>query len=345
MSPSDPQAAGPVPTSISSQIYSAGEALQKGFGSPAMSSPPVNANKQLDFDLGMSKLMEPVTPSTPAVTPAPAAASSATSDDDIDYNQFMLDVLLWTNVVRSAFYLVAGTTLILLIDYLVDHHVPLITVVCRLTLAQMALNFARHVISPNLQQKATWLDSAWTQAAISSVGSSVKTLAAVHDKHLSGSSPHKHLVIAIALWVLALTCCWITPTHLALVLYIGAFLVPKVYTLNRAAIDPKLKDAVGVAKAKFEAADRRVKAAIIMVTVFAVGCISYVNLVIAVFILCLFANSQLPGEVAQLGKKAAPVLTPLGKTAANVGGQIGKLVGGAVQKYELTPTPLKKKKL
>ncbi len=69
-------------------------------------------------------------------------------------------------------------------------------VICHLTLAQMALNFVRYAVSPSLQEKATWLDSAWTQAGINKLAGAVKTIAALHDKHLSASSPHKHLVVS-----------------------------------------------------------------------------------------------------------------------------------------------------
>ena len=46
----------------------------------------------------------------------------------------------------------------------------------------------------------------------------------------------------------------------------------------------------------------------------------------------------------ELAKKVAPVTTPLGKTAASLGGQLGRLAQGAVDKFELTPTPHKKAK-
>lgn len=331
-----------VDSGVSGLQAAADETVQKGFGSPTVASPVSNASKQLDFDLGLKS--EPKTPSTPAVTPKPTTAAPATYHGDVDYNQFVIDVLLWTSLVRSIFYLIAGTAVIILVDILVENNVPLITVICHLTLAQMALNFARHVMSPSLQQKATWLDSAWTHAAIDNMGTSVKTLAAVHDKHLNATSPHKHLIIAVSLWILSLCCVWISPTHLALALYIGSFIVPKVYLTYRGAIDPKAQDTFSKIKAKLDAADHRLKAGVIALLVLALGCISTLNFIIAVFIVSLLVTSQMPKEIEELSKKAAPVLTPLGKTAASVGDQIGRMVGGAVQKYELTPTPSKKKK-
>lgn len=45
-----------------------------------------------------------------------------------------------------------------------------------------------------------------------------------------------------------------------------------------------------------------------------------------------------------MGKKVAPVTTPLGKTVVNLGGHLGRAMGGAADMFELTPTPAKKKK-
>ena len=58
---------------------------------------------------------------------------------------------------------------------------------------------------------------------------------------------------------------------------------------------------------------------------------------------CLTCSFPLP-QFEDMTKRAAPVLTPIGNTAAAMGGHISKAVGGVVQKYELTPTPAKKKR-
>ncbi len=47
----------------------------------------------------------------------------------------------------------------------------------------------------------------------------------------------------------------------------------------------------------------------------------------------------------ELGRKIGPMTTPIGQTAAHVGGRIGRAMGGAMEKFELTPTPMKKKKV
>ncbi len=38
--------------------------------------------------------------------------------------KFMKDTLLWTNTVRSAFYLVSGAVLLLTVDYMLGHNIP-----------------------------------------------------------------------------------------------------------------------------------------------------------------------------------------------------------------------------
>ena len=174
----------------------------------------------------------------------------------------------------------------------------LLAVICQLTLAQMALNFIRSAISPSLQEKATWLDSAWTAAAIGRLASTVKTFAAVHDRHLSASSPHKHLIIAGSLWLLSMFARLITAADLVLTVYVGAFIVPLLYTTYRQAIDPMAKQTFAQAKDRFESLDRRAKAAGITLLILLLGYrMSTVDLLIAGFVVCVYARSQLPAEV------------------------------------------------
>jgi len=72
----------------------------------------------LDFGV-KSASVEPTTPTTPFVPSA--------KDEALDYNQFVMDTLLWTNRVRSAFYLLVGSALIVLVDYMMSAGVPLLT--------------------------------------------------------------------------------------------------------------------------------------------------------------------------------------------------------------------------
>jgi hypothetical protein len=80
----------------------------------------VSTSKHLDFG---TKAVEPSTPATPVMS-TPAQASDST---EIDYNAFIKDTLLWTNAVRSTFYLVSGVALITLVDCMLGHNMPLLT--------------------------------------------------------------------------------------------------------------------------------------------------------------------------------------------------------------------------
>jgi len=322
----------------SAQIYAAVDetmdSLTQGFGSPAATPDAKDVKQALNFGGSGTKGDEPATPATPAAAP----------EAEVDYYAFTKDTLLWVHPVRSAFYLVCGVVALLAADYMLGHNIPLLTVVAYLTLAQMALNFLRHAINPSLQQKATWLDSAWTAAAIQQLGTGIKALAAVHDRHLSAGNPHKHLIIAMSLWLVSLLCKLVPPMTLLLGLYIGAFIVPKAYDLLKPKVDPVAKDVYGQVKSKWDVADHRIKAGAIMVLILLLGCVSTIDLVIAAFVVFVFAHSQLPKEMEQLGKKVGPVLTPVGNTAAAAGSKVSNMLIGASNKFELTPTPLKAKK-
>jgi hypothetical protein len=99
-------------------------------------------------------------------------------------------------------------------------------------------------------------------------------------------------------------------------------------------------------KKQFDAVDRKGKAAGIALAILVLGyCMSTLDLFLGAFVVCVYARSQLPSEVDQISKKVAPITTPLGKTAVNIGGQLTRMASATVEKYELTPTPMKKKNL
>lgn len=304
----------------------------KAFGSPSLE----NIQSKLDFG------MTPATPATPPFTSRPPNATDST----LDYTSFISDVLLWTNIVRSAIYLSIGVALILFVNTLLFAGTPFLTIVCHLTLFQMALNFIRHWLNPSLQEKATWLDSAWTAAAINKLASSIKGLAAVHDEHLSASSPHKHLAIASSLWIVSMLARLVSAPRLVLISYISAFVLPKLYSTFKSKIDPITHDLYAKVKKQVDAVDRKGKAAGIALAILILGyCMSSLDLFLGAFVICVYARSQLPSEVDHISKKVGPITTPLGKTAANIGGQLTRMASSAVEKYELTPTPIKKKNL
>jgi hypothetical protein len=76
----------------------------------------------LDFDLAAKTKGAVASPSTPITTPMIEPQGS--SEESVDYMKFMKDTLLWTNTVRSAFYLVSGAVLLLTVDYMLGHNIP-----------------------------------------------------------------------------------------------------------------------------------------------------------------------------------------------------------------------------
>ena len=56
-------------------------------------------------------------------------------------------------------------------------------------------------------------------------------------------------------------------------MYIGSFVVPLLYTMYRSSIDPAVKQAITQVKERFEALDRRGKAAGIMLVILLLGCV------------------------------------------------------------------------
>mmetsp|Transcript_12083 Transcript_12083/g.25949 ORF Transcript_12083/g.25949 Transcript_12083/m.25949 type:complete len:410 (+) Transcript_12083:145-1374(+) len=305
---------------------------------PPSSPPAVTPTKTLDFGT-QKEQSSPITPSTPFVAP------KGSSDVDLDYNQFITDTCMWTNTVRSAVYLVGGILTILFIRWMLNCSTPAITVLCHLALLQMMGNFFKAIVSARLQEKGTYLDSAWTHSLIGAVGSAIKTVAAVHDKHLLGTDSLKHLQIAVFFWLLSIIARYVSATALVLVVYIGAFTIPKAYTVNKSKIDPVVKDVYTKAQTQLDRTPRLYKAAALAVVIMLFGYLmSRIDIFIALFVVAIYGYSMLrPTEVEAIGKRITSIATPLTATAKKATGQIGKLMGDTINKYELTPTPMKKK--
>lgn len=354
-------------TKVGAQAF---EDTTNAFGSPhaaAPQSPP--AAKQLDFGLDVGaggvggKLAAAAAPASPATPVMPttsvtssnmaygdllsgtssAAAGAAGGGGDVDYNAFLRDTLLWVNKVRSAVYLVGGLLAIYLVHRLFTTQVTLVTGVCWALLVQLGLNFGRSFISPKLQERFTWSDSAWRAGAAHSFDSALRVVAAVHDAHLQGSNAAKTLRIIALLWLVSVAGRVASAAGLATLLWVAAFVVPKAYTQFQAQIDQVLGDVTTQVKDRFFGLDAKVRAALVIVPLIGAGyALSGADLGVALLTLAVYGKLSL--APAQMDKLNHSVTQPITNTVSKMGATVGHLMTQAAAKYELTPTPVKKKR-
>eukprot|EP00798_Chlamydomonas_sp_ICE-L_P016278 gene16278-22459_t len=242
---------------------------------------------------------------------------------------------------------------------------PLLKVVCYIILAQMGANFLRAVVDPDLSKTATYADSAYTTWAIKQDTSCIRAMASIHDHHLMSQQPIKTLQIITGLWLVSIVAQYINFFSLLSVVYTLAFILPKVYDLNRAKIDPVVDDLYTKGMKQFNQTDLRLKAALIIVPVLLLGYFSSkadmkqfnqtdlrlkaaliivpvlllgyfsskADMVIAGFVVMAYARTQFRDVDVQKGVKIVA-----DKTATT---QFGKSVGSFCEKHELTPTKKK----
>lgn len=303
------------------------EKVQEAFGSPA-----ATPNKTLDFGLGTA------TPSTPVTLPS-------LSKDDVDYDAFIKDTIMWKLPVRSIVYLLGGLAVITAACYVFNSETPLLSVFCYVILAQMFLNFCRVVMDPKLQERATYADSAYTQWAIKQVTAGVRTMAAVHDSHCMSLQPWKTLQIIVGLWITSILARYTDFFTLLAVLYALAFIVPKLYVIFKSKIDPVVEDIYGKVMKQFNEMDLRLKAALIIVPVLLLGYLSSrIDMVIAAFVVLAYARTQFrDADVAKGVQIVSDKTKPIQKAASQIGTKVSGIVEDFVDKHELTPTPMKKK--
>lgn len=310
------------------------------FGSPAskdMASPELNPSKQLDFG---AKGYEPATPSTPIMVPTSANPSD---NDEVDYNLFIKETLLWTNKIRSSFYFGLGILSWWLAHCIFNSRTTLFTGVCYSLLASLAFNFLRAAITPKYAEKCIWVRSSWTQFASAASTASINAVAAVHDRHMNGLDALRTLEVGLGLWVLSLLGRYVDAVTLLLVVHVAAFTLPLVYTQFKTKIDATVSDVTGQVQAKYEALDRKVRATMILVPlVLLMFILPSTDKLAASFIALVYARAMLkPAEYAEFQKKVEPLATGV----KNIGNKAINFAGNTINKYDLTPTPSKKKVL
>lgn len=307
-----------------------------GFGSPAPAgaSSPLDAAKHLDFG---GKGSAPATPVTPAI--------GKTAAEALTYDDWIRDTLLWKNKVRSSVYLVGGLLAVLAVQSILASSTPIVTGVCYLLLAQIALNSAR--ASVDATRKFTWGDSVWTAVLVDRLTGAVKAAASIHDVHLSGVNPTKTLQISVFLWLLSMVARHVPATLLLLLVHVGAFSLPVAYASFKAKVDEAVGQAVDKAKTEFSRLDRRLKAALILLPTLSVGYLfSRADLLAAIAITIVYARFALkPAEMQKLAHGMQRGAGPITGAASTVGHKLGAVVSTYATKYELTPlaTPSRKK--
>ncbi|GLC38802.1 hypothetical protein PLESTB_000058700 [Pleodorina starrii] len=325
---------------LANVVKEAATEMKTAFGSPhpepapevpeaPAASPDVNPAKQLDFNVN------PPTPSTPVMI-------ASTASDELDYNAFITETLLWTNKVRSAFYFIAGLLAWLVVRAIFTSPITLFTGTCYTLLFSLAFNFLRGAFSPRLQERCTWTNSTITQLLSAALSGAVHAAAALHDRHLNGLDALHTLEVGLGLWLLSVLGRALDAVTLLLLLHLGAFTLPLAYKVYKKRIDSTVADVYGKIHAKYEKFDRRIRATVVLVPMALMFfLLPNVDRFVAIFI-CLAYGRVLakPEEYASFQKRMEPVgktikkavMTPMTSAAVN-----------AAAKYDLTPTPRKKK--
>ncbi|KAG2490307.1 hypothetical protein HYH03_011258 [Edaphochlamys debaryana] len=302
---------------------------------PAVSgTPEVNPAKQLNFSLNSNT---PATPATPSMVPALSSPS-----EELDYDTFIRETLLWKNKVRSAFYFVAGLLAWLVVRGIFTSPTTLFTGVCYTLLFSLAFNFLRGTLAPKLQERCTWSNSAVTRFVVAASSTAVSAAAELHDRHLNGLDPLRTLEVGLGLWLLSLLGRWLDAVTLLLLLHLGAFTLPAAYAANKARVDALAKDAYAKAQAQYEKLDRRVRATVVLAPMAGLlFALPLLDRLVVVFIMLAYGRVWAkPHEYAAVQKRLGPVGATLSKTVVT---PLSTAAASAMARYDITPTPAKKK--
>ncbi|MEW5301320.1 MAG: hypothetical protein WDW36_004185 [Sanguina aurantia] len=353
----------PVPVSVP---------LVAGFGSPAPASSPAPhpTNKVLDF--GVKQAADPpTTPTTPFTLSSSTEVSprhhtklhtrsildhlSSPQRAPVDYNQFLLETLLWRNKVRSTLYFVLGLAGLLGLKYAVSAQATLLSSVGYVLLLSLFVNFMRAIISPpvagvlqvdRLRPRQLCAVSASDPLGTffcmrSSVKATLSAVFSLHDAHFNGQDPVKTLQVAVGLWSVALLGRHVSGINLLVAGFLLAFTLPVLYAKFRRMVDKTLGDVLAQVQAKYSALDRRSKAGVVL------GPLALLMMLLsnndrcaALFLFLVYGRLLLkPVEFEAITKRVEPITA----TAKRLGSAASHLALGFADKHSLTPTPTKKK--
>ncbi|PNW72533.1 hypothetical protein CHLRE_16g689087v5 [Chlamydomonas reinhardtii] len=329
-------------TPVAGAVKQVASEMKTAFGSPQpeplpekpapvpAATPEVNPAKQLNFTN-----LNPATPSTPPMV-------GAVGSEDVDYVVFINETLMWTNKVRSTFYFVAGLLAWVVVRAVSKSDTTLFTGLCYVLLASLFWNFLRAAMAPAYAARCTWAHSAVTRFLVASATATLNAAAALHDRHLHGIDPLHTLEVGLGLWVLSLLGRALPFVTLLLLLHIGAFTLPVAYKFNKGRVDGLIADVYGKAQAQYEKLDRRVRATAVLVPMAVLFVLlPTLDRVVAVFICLAYGRVWAkPDEFASFQKKR---LEPVGATLHKAMTPLTGTVATTLNKYEITPTPRKKK--
>lgn len=284
------------------------------------------------------KAAPPATPATPQLTGASKVAPS-------EFTEFITSTIMWESKTRSAFYFLAGLATLYMLSWWTEQGISIMSGVCYLLLVSMSFNFVRSTIFPEQQQRGAynWSDSCWTRVAADKLSMLVRTLAACHDTYLSGLAAEQTLKVAATVWVLACLGKFLSPLTVLFYIFLFTFTLPVLYSKNQAAVDKGMSDVMASVKKALASLDRRAKAAAVAVSclLFAIF-FTYFDIAAMCFIALVYAKTLLkPSEIDLMSKKMEPMVA----TATKLAKAGGKRMGDLATKFDLTPTPAKKKQL
>ncbi|PNH05602.1 hypothetical protein TSOC_008109 [Tetrabaena socialis] len=192
------------------------------------------------------------------------------------------------------------------------------------------------------KERCTWSHSAWTRFFTAALTTAVSAAAAVHDAHLNGLDALRTLEVGLGLWVLSLAGRALDAVTLLLLLHVGAFTVPLAYKTYKAKIDRLVGDVYGKAHQQYERLDRRVRATVVLVPLLVLFfMLPLIDRFVAFFICLAYGRVWAkPDEYLAVQRKA---LEPLGKALTSALTPATTHAAAAMAKYDITPTPTKKK--
>lgn len=257
---------------------------------------------------------------SPEVASAPSSHPRASSQSPFSADA-LKDLVLYTNPALSFLTILGGIFALTTIRYIISgpHQMTLLSAVCYLALAELAINFFRSLLSSTPATSGTWTNSRLVSSAISTSIKCIDSVASLHDEYLACRDPMVSVKVGGALWGVAIIGHVFSIWGLVSFTFVLAFTVPYLMSTNWESVTTAAHTATAVLAARYHALGltRKQKACIVAGALFYVWMrFSWSYRIIGMFVGAMVIRSNLkPAEVAAIRQHAAPLTASVKKRA------------------------------
>lgn len=218
----------PPPTLTTEDLLLQGDESWSGsFGNATQKQQPSSKKDDLAPPV---LLATPVASATPVIAPLPPkhTAFAARPPARRSRNSSFMDIITWTDPVKSAIVFVAGCVALAVVDYILngDHNISVVSWISSGALALLSGHFLGSLFNDKHREVFGLCSPARLQALQRGMSIALERAAHMHDRLMISENPRTSLKMALALWAVSFIGNHFQIWTLVVLSYVSMFMLP-----------------------------------------------------------------------------------------------------------------------